>query len=419
MKKLLGLLLAAVIAFPASAAVVKNVELKGEVQTIASDVRHNVLDATGNKVFNAGANMRAMAGLSFDVVEDVSANLLFQYAYRWGDNNEDGTGFANGKDVKLVNANVVLHNLFCCLEATVGRQFYGDEDSAVMYFGPNHYNAEGLGYAKALDAAKVAYADDVKAFTVIAGRIATMDDDINDPVTGDTFAEATLMGADFRLHLMEDLTAQVYGYNVNDITMKNAGVTYEANGNAGIYGAKVAFAPEAFRVSAEYARNFGGHKFLKEEGKENRGYMLKVDGAVNVEAFKVRGAFLYETEDFWAFGNYTPGLLIGHVFGGQTNLYSAEGVRMFNVGIDVNPFEKWTFSLDGYSFQDRFGHHSATFEGDLVAKYQHNEYVQLFAGFGYAKYGTNEPMNAPAGVTYKGYLHKDNFKGQLGMLINF
>ena len=71
---------------------------------------------------------------------------------------------------------VVLHNLFCCLEATVGRQFYGDEDSAVMYFGPNHYNAEWNGLTNSLDAVKIAYSDDVKSLTLIAGRIKIVDD---------------------------------------------------------------------------------------------------------------------------------------------------------------------------------------------------------------------------------------------------
>lgn len=409
MKKLLGLLLATVIAFPASAAVVKNVELKGEVQTIASDVRHNQ-----GAEFNSGANMRAMAGLSFDVVEDVSANLLFQYAYRWGDKNQDGTGFDNGKGLKLANANVVLHNLFCCLEATVGRQFYGDEDSAVMYFGPNHYNAEGLGYAKALDAAKVTYADDVKAFTMIAGRIATMDDDINDPATGKTFAEASLMGADFRLHIVPTLTAQVYGYNVNDITLKNAGVEYDVHGNAGLYGAKVTFAPEAFRVSAEYARNYGLRRdFLKEDGPHT-GHMFKADIAADISIVTGRAAFLYANERFWAFGNYTPGLIVGHKLGGDIFDYTDDGVRMYNVGFDVRPAAKWTVSLDGYSFQSSRARHAATLEADLTAKYAHNDFVELFAGAGYAKYG-----NEATDYFTKAPGRKDDFKGQIGMLIKF
>ena len=40
MKKLLGLLLAAVIALPSGAAIIKNVDITGEIQTIASDVKN-------------------------------------------------------------------------------------------------------------------------------------------------------------------------------------------------------------------------------------------------------------------------------------------------------------------------------------------------------------------------------------------
>lgn len=76
MKKLLGLLLVMTMAWPvtASADVLKNVDLKGEVQVIGSDVRTNEA-----KMFNSGTNVRVLAGASFDLVEDVRANLLFQY----------------------------------------------------------------------------------------------------------------------------------------------------------------------------------------------------------------------------------------------------------------------------------------------------------------------------------------------------
>ena len=178
MKKLLTLLAVAAIALPSSAAIVKNVELTGEVQTIASTTKHGALRYDSDlsddvRAYNAGAVTRAMAGLSFDLVEDVKANLLFQYAYAWGDNNYLNNGFENAKGAKLANANLVFSNLFGALEATIGRQFYGEEDSAVMYFGPNHYNAEG-GLATALDAVTVRYNDDVKSFTFIAGTVADM-----------------------------------------------------------------------------------------------------------------------------------------------------------------------------------------------------------------------------------------------------
>lgn len=388
MKKLLGLLLALAVAFPASADVLKNVDLKGEIQTIASDVHHNP-----GKVYNAGTNLRVLAGASFDLVEDVRANLLFAYGNTWGQAlaGEYGSPLNHyWNRVLLAEANVVLSNLFCCLEATVGRQFYGDEDSAVMYFGPNHYNSEFDGY-RALDGVKVAYSDDFKTFTLLAGNIIY--------ASGAT-EESEIYGADLKLNLTDSLKWQVYGYDFKNYYEYDNGGVMVTDKNGGFYGTKLTFAPEAVTLAAEYARNFGGERLVKEHNPT--GYLVKADAALNLEAVTPRFAFVY-TNGFTGFGNYTPGLLIGDV----TDVL-ARSMRLFNVGVDYTT-GKWTFALDGFSFQEREAHHSATLEANLTAKYAHNEYVELFAGIGYAKYG----------YAKTDFGQKDNTKGQLGMLIKF
>lgn len=415
MKKLLGLLLVMTMAWPvaASADVLKNVDLKGEVQVIGSDVRANEGD-----VYNSGTNLRVMAGASFNLVEDVRANLMFQYANAWGNAPLADQGFGtNGRtaqdylnDVKLAEANVVLSNLFDCFELTIGRQFYGDENSAVMYFGPNHYNAERYGLANSLDAVKFTYSDDAKAFTVLAGRVVTTTNPADvTPAPTVLKDNASIYGADFKLNLTEALKWQVYGYDLRNVAYAtidaDGHVVNAADENVGFYGTKLAFAPEAFTVSAEYARNFAGDRLVKEH--KDTGYMVKADAALNLEAFTPRFAFVYSANEFNAFGNYMPGLLVGHsvdVF----NAYDGKGLRLFNVGVDYN-YGKWTFALDGYSFQDRYATYAATLEADLTAKYAHNEYVELFAGVGYAKYGTEEKVE----------IGQDNTKGQIGMLLKF
>ena len=384
MKKLLGLLLALAVAFPASADVLKNVDLKGEIQTIASDVHHNPGD-----IYNSGTNLRVLAGASFDLVEDVRANLLFAYGNTWGESSAGGYGSPLNhywNRVLLAEANVVLSNLFCCLEATVGRQFYGDEDSAVMYFGPNHYNSEFDGY-RALDGVKVAYSDDFKTFTLLAGNLIY--------ATGST-QESEIYGADLKLNLTDALKWQVYGYDFKDLY---------GDKNGGFYGTKFTFAPEAVTLAAEYARNFGGDRLVKEH--HDTGYLVKVDAALNLEAVTPRAAFVY-TNGFLGHGNYTPGLLVGDALVSHGIDVLAESLRLFNVGVDYTT-GKWTFALDGFSFQDRYAHNSATLEADLTAKYAHNEYVDLFAGIGYAKYGHAKTD----------FGQKDNTKGQLGILVKF
>lgn len=391
MKKLLGLLVAALVAMPASADVLNNVELKGEVQTIASNVRTDV-----DGVYNSGTNFRVLAGLSADLVEDVRANVLFQYNDAWKSNFAGNTVQNYWDDVTLAEANVVLSNLFDCFEATVGRQFYGDEDSAVMYVGPNHY-VFNMNRAPSLDAAKLTYSDDFKSVTLLAGKLV---------YTGTTAVKnETIYGADVRLNLTDTLKLQAYGY---DLKASESISTYYDEKHTGFYGAKATFAPEAFALSAEYARAFQGHRLVKEP--KDTPYLVKVDASLNLAAFTPRATFYYAKGDSFGMGNYYPSLLIGHLLAGNgkaLSSYSNDGLRLFNVGADYT-YEKWVLSLDGYSFQDRTAQEAGTLEADLNVKYNHNEYVQLFAGVGYGKYGGD----------MKDYA-KDNTIGQLGMLIKF
>ena len=263
-----------------------------------------------------------------------------------------------------------------------------------MYFGPIHYNAEDNSWS-ALDAVKVTYSDDFKTFTMIAGKL------ITNAAPKETY-EGEIYGADLKLNLTDTLKWQLYGYNLqNGVYYDEAGTPTILDQNSGFYGTKLTFTPEAFTLAAEYARNFGGDRLVKEH--HDTGYLVKADAALNLEAVTPRFAFVY-TNGFLGLGNYTPGLLVGDA---HDVLTYADGLRLFNVGVDYAT-GKWTFALDGFSFQDRYAHASATLEADLTAKYAHNEYVELFAGAGYAKYADAH-----------GAAKEDNIKGQLGMLIKF
>lgn len=403
MKKLLGLLLAMTMAWPvtASAEVLKNVDLKGEIQTIASDARHDK-----NAVYKSGTNFRVLAGLSADLVEDVRANVLFQYNDAWLSGTEGNTVQNYWDEVRLAEANVVLSNLFCCLEATVGRQFYGDEDSAVMYLGPNHY-VFGMNNAPSLDGAKLVYSDDFKTFTMLAGKLVTYTT-VTTPTGPSTVVDDnwTVYGLDLKLNLTDTLTAQVYGY---DFMNSKYNAARDEKRHNGFYGAKATFAPEAATLSAEYARGYEANRLFR-EGNDSP-YMVKVDAALNMDVITPRAAFYYAKGVVSPFGNYYPGLAIGHVLAGNDTPFAgdSDGMRLFNVGLDY-AWNKFVFSLDGFSFQDRTAKDSSTWEADLVAKYNHNDYVQLFAGIGYAKYST---------VLKEVHDTKDNTVGQLGMLIKF
>ena len=372
MKKLLGLFLVLTMAWPASAAIVDNVDAIGEIEVIGANNNAQMSKANG-------AASRVMAGLSAELTEDVRANVQFVYNTPWNGTSKgraisSETAGEEGylQDIYLAEANMVLSNLMDRFELTLGRQFYGDEDSALLYFGPRHgYMAALANPVTSLDAAKLTYADDVKALTLIAGKTQNL-------MEAEAVRDADFYGIDFRMNLTDMVKAQVYGYTYRNNDWQDE---YQ-----GFYGAKLSMMPEAGALSVEYARGHNGSRLIKESG--DTPYLVRAEGALHMDAFTPRAAFLYQKGVVSEYGAYAPGLVYGKTYFGE-DLYNAlDGKRIFNVGLDYN-WDKWTFALDGFAFQERSGKDAATWEADLTATYQHNENVGLFAGIGYAKLGTD------------------------------
>ena len=372
MKKLLGLFLVLTMAWPASAAIVDNVDAIGEIEVIGANNNAQMSNANG-------AASRVMAGLSAELTEDVRANVQFVYNTPWNGNSQgrvisSETAGDEGylQDIYLAEANMVLSNLMDRFELTLGRQFYGDEDSALLYFGPRHgYMAALASPVTSLDAAKLTYADDVKALTLIAGKTQNL-------MEAEAVRDADFYGIDFRMNLTDMVKAQVYGYTYRNNDWQDE---YQ-----GFYGAKLSMMPQAGALSVEYARGHNGDRLIKESG--DTPYLVRAEGALHMDAFTPRAAFLYQKGVVSEYGAYAPGLVYGKTYFGE-DLYNAlDGKRIFNVGMDYN-WDKWTFALDGFAFQERSGKDTATWEADLTATYQHNENVGLFAGIGYAKLGTD------------------------------
>ncbi len=364
MKKLLGLFVAFAMALPASAALVDNVDAIGRIDVIGADANRGPVSAS--------AGSRVVAGLSADLTEDVKANVQFWYATAW-DGALSGNSLNKYQDeIHLAEANVVLSNLFDCFELTLGRQFYGDEDSMTMYFGPKSgYMAAIAAQPLSLEAAKLTYADDFKSVTLLAGKTSIQDN------LGNILNSYNIYGADIRMNLTDTMKAQVYGYALKDET--------NAPEYHGFYGAKLAYMPEAFGFSVEAARGHQGNRLVK-EGKDTP-YFVKLDASLNMDAFTPRAAFLYQKGFVSEYGAYAPGLVAGKYLTPLGNTSDViDNARIFNVGVDYK-WNKMVFALDGFAFQDRTAQAAATLEADLTATYQHNESVEMFAGIGYAKLG--------------------------------
>ena len=365
MKKLLGLFLVLTMAWPASAAIVDNVDAIGEIEVIGANNNAQMSDANG-------AASRVMAGLSAELTEDVRANVQFVYNTAW-DGADEGRSLNTYQDeIYLAEANMVLSNLMDRFELTLGRQFYGDEDSALLYFGPRHgYMAALSSPVTSLDAAKLTYADDVKALTLIAGKTQNSKE-------AEAVRDADFYGIDFRMNLTDMVKAQVYGYTYRNNDWQDE---YQ-----GFYGAKLSMMPEAGALSVEYARGHNGDRLIKESS--DTPYLVRAEGALHMDAFTPRAAFIYQKGAVSEYGAYAPGLVYSKTYFGDALYNALNGKRIFNVGMDYN-WDKWTFAVDGFAFQERSGKDAATWEADLTATYQHNENVGLFAGIGYAKLGTD------------------------------
>ncbi len=391
MKKLLGILLVCALVVPASAAnIFSNVETYGEVQTIGAKASNIGVPS------DVGVNNRVIFGLGMDLVEDVRANVSFINTNSWGDTTTNGqlgqgqniNGFLD--EINVVEANVAISNIFGAWDLKVGRQFYGNEDSKIIYFGPTHGRYNLVRDSLSLDAAVLAYNSEKIAFNAIYGKLARR----NLPAVTDN----SLAGLDFTYMFNENLNAQAYWY---DIEQKN-----DPSDHLGIFGIKPTFAADNLIVSAEFAKNYEGKVFQD----ANKGWMAAVDASLkmgNEDIDLTPRAGYYRTEkDFVSFGNYAPGLLFGGIMLGPLDNGANYGI--FNVGLDFAfpALDKFTFAFDWYAINSGPRDHSAWFgnEFDLTAKYTFNEYVDFNGGIAYI---TNSDAT------------DDPYAFQLGMLVKF
>ena len=408
MKKLLGVLFALALVVPAMAGnIFSNVETYGEVQTIGSLTENAGADSSIRDTSN-----RVMFGLGMDLVEDVRANVSFLNTSYWGTSGQNGDNIDTFlQEIYVPEANVTISNVFGALDVKVGRQFYGDEDSSVMYFGPTHYKStieaptgNHPGYTNVrdswgLDAAVVSYNGDKWAMNTIYAKL--------NETFSDKDQDISIAGFDVKANITNNLLLQAYMYD-----FRNGGAASK-NQHFGFWGVKPSYTDDVFTVSAEMAKNYDDQVF----GKNNEGWMLKADAKVNYALatldFAPRIGYTHTEKSFGAYGNYMPGLIFSNRTG---QLFTNEdALRVLNAGVDFKfaALDKVSFALDyfaikfgtaGRSHADWLGN-----EFDLMAKYAVNEYVELHAGVGYM-------TNVKQGFAYQ---NDDPYSGQLGMIVRF
>ncbi|MDR2191365.1 MAG: hypothetical protein LBO62_00590 [Endomicrobium sp.] len=363
-----------------------------------------------------------MLGLSADVYENISASFALSYTDLWGISPDDGQSITlNNQSVgvlgKLIiaQANVTLDKLFDVdgLKLKIGRQFYGDEDSAVMYFGvrrdlPAIAALYGLDNREAspinsMDAVTAYYENEhIKANALFATFV-------NESVATKRNNNITLKGFDFKyLNIANMIDVQGYFYDIENLSTFYGALPRHYN----ILGAKGTFHKtineNALKASLEIAANYAGSEILSDDIKNLNTGIVKLDASFNISkidltpraSFGVYGG--YDKKDgrkyFISFGNYYPGLIGGENFSGT----SFADTTIINFGADYK-ISKFSFSFDFFNFSHEQDAWKSSAEIDLQAKYAYTESIYFNVGIAhlFADDSDNDIAYMQAGLSYK------------------
>ena len=395
MKKLLVAVLACAMVAPAFAAF-DNVQITGDVQTIGLAIEGQGTNAIlPDTVSERGTTSRVLFGVGADLVEDVTAKITFAHEKMFGDYNLTGNTITGGTGVldntRVAEAFVNVANVFDALEVKVGRQFYGDEKSAVMYLGPiNGYAIDN--YYRSVDGTTVRYNGD--NLTLTAAYLTLTN-------TGSSWLSTdhlNIAGLDGIVKVNDNLALQAYIY---DVRQRN---TVTPIGS--FWGVKPTFELDFLKASVEFARNYGDIE---------KAWLLKADLALPLElsdniTVTPRAAYTRILHGFTALGNYRPGLMFGTLYGDVTSFAAiTDKLDVWNVGacLKVASIEKWGFGLDFYKAKaENAGvtDQANSWEANVI--YNHNEYVS-FRLTGAILTGVNQTLK------------ESPFAGQLGMNVKF
>ncbi len=380
MKKLLVAVLAFALFAPAFA--VENVKVTGDIQTIGlAYENHGVFPAPVNNL--KGITNRVLFGLEADLVEDVQAKLTFAHRNVFGSDPAAAAPYTTGESLNTVwnntyvaEAFVKISNVFDALEVKVGRQYYGDVKSAVMYFGPDFGYAVVNGY-QSLDGATVRYNGENFALTA---AYFTLNNAVVAPALPTTGDNLDLAGLDLDVKINDNIKASAYIYQVKNeatdtiLVPAGLGVTH-----FGFWGVKPTIEYEHFKLGAEYTRNYSLGN--------DKGWQVKADLALPMGTddtqITPRVTYLKSEKNFAAFGNYRPGLMFGTVLvaqgvpGAINNILGGAlaNWEILNAGVCMKfaSLEKVGFGLDYYTGETDGVWQGNSWEAKVV--YNHNEYV--------------------------------------------
>lgn len=254
MKKLLGSTLALALLVPAfaNAELLKNFKASGsiDIDAISANNVNDLNTATYDHVNTV--QTRVLVNGDWDLLDDVHSKVTLRKNNRTYGNASENIGSGAGgvqANTFLDQANVKIDKLFGAIDATLGRQFYGEAGDLVIYFGPrNDYSLS----VTALDAGRFDWNGENVGVTVLGAKLPAASA-LGSKDTGDQ----NLWGVDVHVKANDSVGGSVYGWSKT--TINSGGATNGVVGNDKLFvvGAKAKATMGGAWIKAEIAKNFG------------------------------------------------------------------------------------------------------------------------------------------------------------------
>ncbi len=285
MKKLLGSTLALALLLPAgvNAEVFKNLQVSGGVDVQGVD-GNNLTDFNTKNYDNISTVLtRITVKTDWDLLDNVHAHIsLNDNTQAWGANPYSGnyayTNYYNTKGIPngsqsvgnelyalfMDEAYVKVKGMFGDVDATIGRQYYGEKGDIVAYFGPHDYFGMGV---TSLDAARLDWQGDKVGVTVLGSKMLAANQYINtNPTEYDAFCptcnnsgDQTLFGIVVNAKPSDNVSGAVSLYDRTTTNSVSNGVV-QPDDTLYVADIKGKVTAGGAWLKAEYAKNFGQYR---------------------------------------------------------------------------------------------------------------------------------------------------------------
>jgi len=392
----LGLVLALVesISFPAHAELFKNFKADGSIETRSLSIDNSTDRNGSHDDYRAETNYRLMVGGSFDLLDDVHGRILLNK------NALQGSGAGSIESIEastlFQNAYFKVDKVFGHVDLTAGRQFYGDSNDLVIYFGPQN---DDILSVTSLDAFR-ADADilGVAKFQGIAGKIAdngAQNSTLVPPNPANANSDTDVWGGELntdKLIPFGNLAAYYYTLQVK----KQANAVL-GNNTLNVYGLRAAGDIKivgGLGYNAEYIQDGGRNNGAAgTPGYGGNAYSLGLSYGHDMAnmPFRAKAEYARGSHDFTAIA---PGRRYGIIWGeytsngagteiSQLNGVGGAGIsnlKVLDAGVGVNPIAKLGIDVNWYRFRYSSTASNLTSAGteyDLILSWKHSDNVSF------------------------------------------